>query len=302
MGIASWQAVTAAPCQLISSPADMPQTADYAPPYNVATGTNDLLMRVDCADQGATVRSGNHGALNYETIVYQSGYLFQNNTWSPFSYSGIVHPDDQSYLTENATALFDAARVQPGTDQYLVSFSCVLDLAANRWKCGCRDAACTTNHWQIQVFRAPQASGASPTQAPQDPPPEDWRQANVTWYTSYPEPGSDECINFNGCQWEGMFAGVSGKQTEEWVRSHDIAAVHERFFGDLNGKWLTIRNPQTGKTMDVQVLDMCADSDCNGCCTRNLGDEGFLIDLESYTAERFWGSPRNGVVEWRIRE
>jgi hypothetical protein len=42
---------------------------------------------------------------------------------------------------------------------------------------------------------------------------------------------------------------------------------------------------------------MCSDSDCDGCCTENAGDIGFLIDIEKYTRERFDGNG-DGVVEW----
>ncbi|MCK9351977.1 MAG: hypothetical protein M0P76_04265 [Candidatus Pacebacteria bacterium] len=133
----------------------------------------------------------------------------------------------------------------------------------------------------------------------------EWRRASATWFTSYPEAGSEECIEYNGCAWEGSFAAVKGKQTEEWVKDHNIAAVHEKFFDEYKGKWLTIRDRSTGKEMNVQVLDMCSDKDCNDCCTRNMKDTGFLIDLEKYTAQRFNGSLLNKgmiIVEWKIKE
>ena len=41
-----------------------------------------------------------------------------------------------------------------------------------------------------------------------------WHQANLTWYTSWPEPGSEECIEYNGCTWAGYFAGVEGQKSE----------------------------------------------------------------------------------------
>lgn len=134
----------------------------------------------------------------------------------------------------------------------------------------------------------------------------EWRWANMTWYSSYPAPGSDECINYNGCEWEGLFAGVDGKQTESWVKAHNIVAVHEKFFDQYNSKWLTIRNLNTGKEMDVQVLDKCADSDCDNCCTKNMQETGFLLDLEKYTAERFnegISSSTNDtdVIEWKVK-
>lgn len=121
-----------------------------------------------------------------------------------------------------------------------------------------------------------------------------WKRANLTYFSSYPAPGSDECLNYNGCTWAGQFAGLSGKQPESWVRANNIAAVHSKDFATYKLK--TLRLVQGSKQIDVKVYDMCADSDCSGCCTANSRETGFLIDLESYTAERFGSS--SGIVQW----
>ncbi len=138
-----------------------------------------------------------------------------------------------------------------------------------------------------------------PPDEPQDPPDEPdlvWRRANLTNFTSYPDPGSEECIEYNGCTWAGYFAGVDGQQSEQWVMSHNIAAVHSRDFGELELKTLRLR--QGDRQIDVTVYDMCADSDCSGCCTENAEQNGldFLIDIERYTMERFGSG--DGIVEW----
>ena len=122
-----------------------------------------------------------------------------------------------------------------------------------------------------------------------------WSRANLTWYTSWPEPGSEECEDYNGCTWAGYFAGVNGQQTEQWVSEHNIIAIHEKDWNTYRLK--TFRLKKGGATIDAQVLDMCSDSDCSGCCTRNAGSIGFLIDIESYTKARF-NNQGSGVVEW----
>ena len=122
-----------------------------------------------------------------------------------------------------------------------------------------------------------------------------WHQANLTWYTSWPEPGSEECIEYNGCTWAGYFAGVEGQMTEEWVKEHNIIAVHEKDWKKYKLK--TFRLRMNGSTIDAVVYDMCSDSDCDGCCTENAGEIRFLIDIEKYTRERFDGNG-DGVVEW----
>jgi len=125
-----------------------------------------------------------------------------------------------------------------------------------------------------------------------------WNRAALTWYTSWPEPGSEECEDYNGCTWAGWFAGLEDQQTEEWVREHNIISIHEKDFGKYKLK--TFRLRQNDRTVDAVVYDKCADSDCDGCCTQNAGELGFLIDIESYTCERLSGTKDgcDGVIEW----
>lgn len=125
-----------------------------------------------------------------------------------------------------------------------------------------------------------------------------WNKANLTWYISWPDPGSEECVVYNGCEWAGYFAGLPDQQTEEWVSEHNIISIHEKDWDKYKLK--TFRLRQNGRTIDATVYDKCADSDCEGCCTQNAGELGFLIDIESYTCERLSGTKDgcDGVVEW----
>ncbi|PZX20809.1 hypothetical protein LX69_00234 [Breznakibacter xylanolyticus] len=127
-----------------------------------------------------------------------------------------------------------------------------------------------------------------------------WHRANLTHYVSYPEPGSPECVEYNGCTWAGQFAFVQGQQTPEWVQSHNIIAIHSKHGHQYRLKTLRIR--QGEHVIDAVVYDVCSDKDCNGCCTRNANENGigFLIDMEIHTLQRFGGS--DGVVEWQCVE
>ncbi len=121
-----------------------------------------------------------------------------------------------------------------------------------------------------------------------------WKKANMTNYTSYPDPDSEECLKYNGCAWAGMFAALPEKQTEEWVRAHNIVAVHEKHFEKYKLKTLRLRKHE--REIDVVVYDMCSNTDCDGCCSANSRETGFLIDVESYTLKRF--GVGDGVIEW----
>jgi hypothetical protein len=157
---------------------------------------------------------------------------------------------------------------------------------------------------EVSVFAGTTGGGPTPTPGPTatpTPTPSNpggtWKKANLTNFESYPDPNSDECTKYNGCTWAGQFAFVSGKQPLSWVKAHNIAAVHQR---DANKyKLKTLRLQMSSDQIDVVVYDMCADSDCSGCCTRNAneGGIGFLIDIEKYTMQRFHHG--EGVVNWQ---
>jgi hypothetical protein len=138
------------------------------------------------------------------------------------------------------------------------------------------------------------APNATSTMAAQDLSSRTYQKANLTNFTSYPDPGSEECIMYSGCMWAGQFAGVKGKQTEQWVMEHNILAVHSKDFAKYKLKTLHVRKGQ--REIEAVVYDQCNDDDCDGCCTRNAASTGFLIDMEKYTAERF--GTNGGVVEW----
>ena len=121
----------------------------------------------------------------------------------------------------------------------------------------------------------------------------EWNTGHKTHYISYPAPGSVECEQYNGCTWEGLFAGCSDRQSEDWVAETNIAAVYP-LFGNLAHHEICIRTGS--EVMIVNVIDTCSDQDCNGCCSRNQGSADALVDLESYTNDR-WGNP-DGPLQW----
>ncbi|HEY2517196.1 MAG TPA: hypothetical protein VGI39_40265 [Polyangiaceae bacterium] len=130
-----------------------------------------------------------------------------------------------------------------------------------------------------------------------------WKTANKTNFTSYPAPGSPECIQYSGCQYEGEFAACSQTESQSWVKSHNIVSVFPNLNKASSGiaalalHDLCLKDPSDpSNTIIVTVLDECADSDCSGCCTQNKGSAQELIDIESFTDAR-WGV-QDGKIEW----
>jgi hypothetical protein len=122
-----------------------------------------------------------------------------------------------------------------------------------------------------------------------------WKTANETDFTSYPAPGSAECIQFSGCMYEGQFAACSQTESKAWVMAHNIISVFPDF-NSLQLHDLCLLDPSTGQSIVATVLDECADSDCSGCCTQNRGSADELIDVESFTYARF--NNNNTQIQW----
>ena len=120
-----------------------------------------------------------------------------------------------------------------------------------------------------------------------------WKTGSKTNFTSYPDPGSVECVEYSGCLYEGLFAACPSQETKDWVSAHNIVSV----FPDFNQLKLHDLCLKSGSnTIVVTVLDTCADSDCSGCCTQNQGSADELIDVESFTDAR-WGVD-DGKIQW----
>jgi hypothetical protein len=138
------------------------------------------------------------------------------------------------------------------------------------------------------------AAGAAGAAGGCDAPGLVWKTGAKTNFTSYPDPGSDECVKYSGCDYVGQFAACDQTQTQAWVMSHDIVAAFPDFAA-LKLHDLCLKS-SSGKTIVVTVLDTCGDADCSGCCTKNKGTADELIDVESYTNAR-WGVP-DGRIQW----
>jgi hypothetical protein len=93
--------------------------------------------------------------------------------------------------------------------------------------------------------------------------------------------------------YEGEFAACDATESKSWVMAHDIVAVFPDF-DSLKLHDLCLRSGS--KTIVVTVIDECADSDCSGCCTQNKSSADELIDIESFTNDR-WGID-DGAIEW----
>jgi hypothetical protein len=82
--------------------------------------------------------------------VYKTGYYYHSGSWRPFTTTGTPLQGSTVWLSGRGT--YTAASA-PTTDHYWVGYTCQWIHSA--WKCGCRDAACTQNLWQLQGVKYP---------------------------------------------------------------------------------------------------------------------------------------------------
>ena len=147
-----------------------------------------------------------------------------------------------------------------------------------------------------------------------------WNTATATWYISYPpccNPGfkgdKSECDDYSGCKYQGLFAAFDEKKSESWVRDNNIVAFYQSPNSQNRKEWgakwknrrLRLRNPKTGKIMEVTIVDTCDNKDClkTNCCSTNADKNGgTLIDLERPTALRFDDGKVADLtkIEWEI--
>jgi len=103
-----------------------------------------------------------------------------------------------------------------------------------------------------------------------------------------------------------LISGSVGHQTIEWVKANNIVAFYDNSDSkgtnfDKNYGNKKVKLTKNGVSFIASIIDTCGNSDCNGCCAKN-SRSGFLIDVESFTAIRNFGSldAISGTVQWEL--
>jgi len=139
---------------------------------------------------------------------------------------------------------------------------------------------------------------------------------SFTTYQSYPKccpssPNYDptasttECGDYSGCKYIGMLAGYvttanpDGYKSINFVETNNLVAFYDN--SDKTGsnwfKTYALRTIGVKKTINgivyhfnATIADTCGNSDCNNCCSKNAGSNGYLVDMEYYTVLRNFGT------------
>ena len=132
--------------------------------------------------------------------------------------------------------------------------------------------------------------------------------ATMTYYNSYPTCCKDspvyckadettECKDDSGCKWMGLMAACNdNKIPEDYLKTNFVVAFMSKAQSKLKTKdermkyWttnnakqnieITLSYQNKSLTFNAIILDTCDDTDCNGCCSKHMGNKDALIDIE----------------------
>ncbi len=118
-------------------------TAAFAPPYDPVT--KNQLFRAYCDTTQGTVRFvvGDRE----RTYVYTSLYTWINGQWKRI--------DDPGGGGRWKQWSVDLSVPKQSVGEWAVAYTCTWDRGAQRWRCGCKDEACTSSGWHLIRINPP---------------------------------------------------------------------------------------------------------------------------------------------------
>ena len=135
----------ASQCEFLNSSLEV-QTG-FGAAYNTLSVSKETLITADCATDFATITVGNGQATQY---IYKYGYIWKNDKWEIME----LTPAGTSlgvWLVGKANINIPLSSEALANENSIVAYIC--SWTGTTWKCGCRDAYCVQNYWQLQKFK-----------------------------------------------------------------------------------------------------------------------------------------------------
>jgi hypothetical protein len=120
---------------------------NYGSPYNLVINSQELLIKANCQSSGAQLNIGNNSLNQY---IWSKVYIWRNNGWQAINLSGSTPAYNNLWFKGSANATVSLTSQEMSQENKIVAFVC--NWHENKWKCGCRDAACGQMFWQLQNF------------------------------------------------------------------------------------------------------------------------------------------------------
>jgi hypothetical protein len=117
-------------------------SAGFGVPWNPISSGSNLLLKSTCNSSGSVTYSVGVG--NNLHYIYKTGYYY-TNAWQPYTLSGTFVQGSTDWIVGSASY---TNPTPPNADYFWVAYLC--QWTGSSWKCGCRDASCSQNYWQLQ--------------------------------------------------------------------------------------------------------------------------------------------------------
>ena len=128
-------------CHLYTNTTSVP--TGFGASWNTLTIAKEMLMKASCADTSTTFEIGNG---NQSMYIYKNGYYYKDSKWNPITFTGTAVSGSDVWLKGNANYTLSNSP----SSGYVAAYIC--QYINNAWKCGCRDANCSTPYWNLQKW------------------------------------------------------------------------------------------------------------------------------------------------------
>jgi len=194
-------------CSQLDSTKAIP--AGFGAAYDFVASGYPLMVKTTCVSPSVNLEAGNGSDLQ---LIYKYGYYYRNGAWEKFTFTNVDPDPANLWIKGKALGSITLTDAERAGANYVVAYVCTW--TGTKWKCGCRDNACTTNYWQLQIFQFPTSTcvdndkdgydNCKPGDFGDDGKPIDCNDSDKTIYPGAPElcDGKDHnCNNFidEGC-------------------------------------------------------------------------------------------------------
>jgi len=258
--------VSAAPCSQFSGAVAVPD--NFGASYNVLSAQKELLVKTDCSATSVSAEVGNSQSTQY---IYKYGYIWRNGKWEQITFS----PSGQAYdvwLVGKAMFSQPLSAEELAKDNYILAYICAW--TGSTWKCGCRDALCSKNFWQLQKFKYVPGTACA----------ENWICGE--WGICQNNKQARTCTDQNKCGTTGTRPEISRSCaavcTESWICGDWSACQNNkqtRNCVDQNKCGTITAKPNVEDVCTVKTN--CLDTDIDGydnCAPGSAGDDGKAKD------------------------